>query len=356
MTIFITDKAFRAKYNNKWEKNSSQGAEAIIYRSTYEGKNIIIREELDSGVNKKQDSEILNLKTVESNIGEHKNVVVYKEASLKYSVYELQGDGDMQRYIDNHYDDNDKKETDLKFRLGLCKDMIEGVQHIHNRGFVHYDIKPDNILLNKEDGKLVAKIGDFGRTQKWDTRNTMLTLRYYPEYPISRLYSESSDHRFLDIHALCFTILSVLAWHPEIICEEDDDSCRTGVLFPLEDLDLPETGVVYKSLFRLIEGTTKTDRFSTRFAKLKEAELRRVVQWRKKLMVRKTEVLGRIYTQIRKRSGSYSLEGKNGPFGLGAFGEEVWRGIMGMDFSKNAKATTTTELLATIENLLESMD
>jgi serine/threonine protein kinase len=356
MTVFITDKAFTQKYSNPWKRNSFQGAEAIIYKSTYEGKDIIIREELETGVNKKEDAEIMNFKTVEGAIGEHKNVVIYKEASLKYSVYELQSEGDMQRYIDTKYDDNDKKDTDFKVRLGLCKDMIKGVQHIHNRGFVHYDIKPDNVLLHKENGKLVAKIGDFGRTQVWDGRSTMLTLRYYPEYPISRLYSESSDHRFLDIHALCFTILSVLAWHPEIICEDDDDSCRTGVLFPLEDLEIPETSAVYKSLVRLIEGTTKTDRFSTRFAKLKEAELRRVVQWRKKLMVRKTEVLGRIYSQLRKRSGSYSLEDKNGPFGLGAFGEEVWRGIMGMDFSKNARATTTKELLATIEKLLESMN
>ncbi|MBI2341861.1 MAG: serine/threonine protein kinase [Deltaproteobacteria bacterium] len=51
----------------------------------------------------------------------------------------------------------------------LAKDMIplfiqilEGLDYIHRNGFVHLDIKSENILLTKTAGKQIAKIIDFG--------------------------------------------------------------------------------------------------------------------------------------------------------------------------------------------------
>jgi len=37
--------------------------------------------------------------------------------------------------------------------------MIDGVEHIHKKGFVHLDLKPENILITKY---LEVKIADFG--------------------------------------------------------------------------------------------------------------------------------------------------------------------------------------------------
>lgn len=43
------------------------------------------------------------------------------------------------------------------------RQILEGVQHIHNRGVVHRDLKPENILL---DDNLNVKITDFGFAKK----------------------------------------------------------------------------------------------------------------------------------------------------------------------------------------------
>lgn len=41
----------------------------------------------------------------------------------------------------------------------LLADMARGVKHVHDKGFVHLDIKPSNFFVTKE-GRL--KLGDFG--------------------------------------------------------------------------------------------------------------------------------------------------------------------------------------------------
>ncbi|KAG0195087.1 hypothetical protein BGX33_004313, partial [Mortierella sp. NVP41] len=43
--------------------------------------------------------------------------------------------------------------------------LIEGVLHLHGRGFLHRDLKPENILLGVEDQasqEMEAKVGDLG--------------------------------------------------------------------------------------------------------------------------------------------------------------------------------------------------
>ncbi len=50
----------------------------------------------------------------------------------------------------------------LRARLRLFVRVCEGVQHAHQKGVVHRDLKPGNILVAKVDGRALPKIIDFG--------------------------------------------------------------------------------------------------------------------------------------------------------------------------------------------------
>lgn len=50
----------------------------------------------------------------------------------------------------------------LKFLCGLLLDVATGIRDIHDAGFVHNDIKPANVLLEDDSGKITALISDFG--------------------------------------------------------------------------------------------------------------------------------------------------------------------------------------------------
>jgi len=41
----------------------------------------------------------------------------------------------------------------------LCREILEGLVHVHHQGMIHRDLKPQNIFLDKNDH---VKIGDFG--------------------------------------------------------------------------------------------------------------------------------------------------------------------------------------------------
>lgn len=47
-------------------------------------------------------------------------------------------------------------------RLDLFVQVVRAVLHIHNQGFVHGDLGPANVIVTVRDGKLVAKVLDFG--------------------------------------------------------------------------------------------------------------------------------------------------------------------------------------------------
>lgn len=51
---------------------------------------------------------------------------------------------------------------DLIARLRLFQRVCHGVQHAHQKGVIHRDLKPDNVLVSKVDGVAQPKIIDFG--------------------------------------------------------------------------------------------------------------------------------------------------------------------------------------------------
>ena len=51
--------------------------------------------------------------------------------------------------------------------------IIRGVQHIHSKGMVHRDLKPQNAFDCDDVSKPLSKIADFGESRTEDTDLTM---------------------------------------------------------------------------------------------------------------------------------------------------------------------------------------
>ena len=59
----------------------------------------------------------------------------------------------------------------------ICQ-VLTGLGHAHEQGFVHRDIKPANILLHTVGGKRVAKLADFGLARAFESsRMSGLTMQ-----------------------------------------------------------------------------------------------------------------------------------------------------------------------------------
>jgi len=78
-----------------------------------------------------------------------------------FFVMELVEGTSLTDYCDSH-------ELSLPERIGLFRQVCAGVQHAHQKGVIHRDLKPGNVLVARKGGDHVAKIIDFGVARAMD--------------------------------------------------------------------------------------------------------------------------------------------------------------------------------------------
>jgi len=100
-----------------------------------------------------------------------------KQAELYQILYKFGG----QDLLKVSFDPKNKLSLDDLFNMFLP--ILQGVQRIHNHGYSHFDIKPDNMLFQKTENKLV--LIDFGLVTplKETFTSDSLIAASYPYYP-----------------------------------------------------------------------------------------------------------------------------------------------------------------------------
>jgi len=95
------------------------------------------------------------------------------DAGRPYFVMEHIDGLPITEYCDNH-------RLTIEERLRVFVKVCEAVQHAHQKGIIHRDIKPTNILVCSQDGQAVPKIIDFGVAKAIGqplTEKTLFTAR-----------------------------------------------------------------------------------------------------------------------------------------------------------------------------------
>jgi serine/threonine protein kinase len=183
---------------------------------------------------------------------EHPNVARIYEAGVTddghpYFAMEFVDGEPITRYCDNN-------RLTPRERVRLLADVCRGIQEAHQRGVIHRDLKPTNILVATQDGRPVVKIIDFGVAKATD--QSVVERSYFtqhgqpigtPEYMSpEQAAGENVDIRS-DVYSLGVILYELLA----------------GVL-PIEARSLREAG--FDAMMRMIresEPPRPSDRVST---------------------------------------------------------------------------------------------
>ncbi|XP_043714779.1 mitogen-activated protein kinase kinase kinase 20-like [Telopea speciosissima] len=120
------------------------------------------------------------------------------------------------------------------------RSILQGLNHIHDRGYVHCDIKPQNILLvlcsssslDTIRNDYVAKIADFGsakntmieqRKRKRMNKRQSLSLRGTPLYMSPESVAGEEQEAPSDIWALGCVVAEMISGKPAWNCDSDMD-------------------------------------------------------------------------------------------------------------------------------------
>jgi serine/threonine protein kinase/HAMP domain-containing protein len=97
-----------------------------------------------------------------------------------------------------------RKEVAEAELLGLLQPLLDGLAVVHGAGFLHRDIKPDNIYVRKDDGSLVLL--DFGAARQAVGQAGAMAEVVTPGYAPPEQYGNGAQGPWTDIYSLGATL------------------------------------------------------------------------------------------------------------------------------------------------------
>ncbi|KAI3761470.1 hypothetical protein L1987_51887 [Smallanthus sonchifolius] len=104
-----------------------------------------------------------------------------------------------------------------------ARSILHGLSHIHKRGYVHCDLKPQNVMLvTNYEGDFVAKIGDFGLAKRVkQMRDSYGCWRGTPMYLSPEVVIDGVQEQPADIWAFGCIVFEMLTGKPLWFLNQD---------------------------------------------------------------------------------------------------------------------------------------
>ena len=132
----------------------------------------------------------------------------------------------------------------------LLRMMLKGLESLHNAGFIHADLKPSNVMINRFG---YVKLVDFGRATKPDEKPRILLGS--PMYMAPEVHRREQGKIQSDLYSVGMVALEILRGKPlsdeEEFSEENLLDIKMGLMDTIDDL-LPEHVRVNKELVRIL--------------------------------------------------------------------------------------------------------
>jgi serine/threonine protein kinase len=151
------------------EREIGRGCMGVVYRAVRDADGLVVALKTIApapGVPAKQVARFLREAEVLAQL-KHPNIVGLVEAGqageLVYLAMEHLTGPDAARVL------TERGRQKPRTAVRLISQVLTGLQHAHEQGFVHRDIKPSNILLHSVGDKRMAKLADFGLARAFES-------------------------------------------------------------------------------------------------------------------------------------------------------------------------------------------